>query len=81
VLALLGFLAVAATAAGLTISMMVLRSNGDAWQLFAVLLILALLGEMLTPILQRFLTTPMRELLPDREVSVADDEQIVVRHA
>ena len=33
---------------------MLLRENGDGWQLFAVLLILALLGEALTPILERY---------------------------
>ena len=33
---------------------MILRENGDGWQLFAVLLILALLGEALTPMLERF---------------------------
>ena len=33
---------------------MILRENGDGWQLFAVLLILALLGETLTPVLERF---------------------------
>lgn len=48
----------AASLAGLVVSAMVLRENGDGWQLFAVLLILALLGEMLTPILQRFVATP-----------------------
>jgi hypothetical protein len=54
------FPATAATAglAGLVVTAMVLRENGDGWQLFAVLLILALLGEMLTPILQRFVATP-----------------------
>lgn len=50
--------AVAAVAAGLTVSAMVVRENGDGWQLFAVLLILALLGETLTPIMQRFMTAP-----------------------
>ena len=50
--------AAAAGLAGLVVSAMVLRENGDGWQLFAVLLILALLGEMLTPILQRFVATP-----------------------
>ena len=50
--------AVAAVAAGLTVSAMVVRENGDGWQLFAVLLILALLGETLTPIVQRFVTAP-----------------------
>jgi len=50
--------AAAAVGAGLTVSVMVLRESGDGWQLFAVLLVLALLGEMLTPILQRFVATP-----------------------
>jgi hypothetical protein len=50
--------AVTAGLAGVVVSAMVLRENGDGWQLFAVLLILALLGEMLTPILQRFVATP-----------------------
>jgi hypothetical protein len=58
--------AVAAVAAGLTITAMVLRGNGDGWQLFAVLLILALLGEALTPILQRFVTTPAAEAPAER---------------
>lgn len=50
--------AAAAGAAGLVVSVMVLREHGDGWQLFAVLLVLALLGETLTPVLQRFVTTP-----------------------
>jgi hypothetical protein len=49
----------AAAAAGLVVSGMVLSEHGDGWQLFAVLLVLALLGETLTPILQRFVTTPL----------------------
>ena len=57
---------VAAVGAGLTVSSMVLAENGDAWQLFAVLLILALLGEMLTPILQRFVTAPTDEVPAER---------------
>jgi peptidoglycan/LPS O-acetylase OafA/YrhL len=100
--------AAAAAGAGLTIGAMVLRANGDGWQLFAVLLILALLGETLTPIVQRFVTTPASGLpservlgevagavvvavragrrdrsvrVGEREVRVADDEHIVVRHA
>jgi hypothetical protein len=99
---------VAAGAAGLTVSAMVLTESGDAWQLFAVLLVLALLGEMLTPIVERFAAAPMdggpseRVLgeiagavvlavhgrkgarsvdLGDREVSVRDDERIVIRRA
>ena len=49
--------AAAAAAAGLTVTAMVLLENGDGWQLFAIFLILALLGETLTPILQRFVVT------------------------
>jgi hypothetical protein len=56
----------AASLAGLVVSAMVLRENGDGWQLFAVLLILALLGEMLTPILQRFVATPPDAALAER---------------
>ena len=35
-------------------TVMILREQGDGWQLFAVLLILALLGEALAPILERY---------------------------
>jgi hypothetical protein len=45
---------IAAAGAALTATVMVLRENGDGWQLFAVLLILALLGEALAPVLERF---------------------------
>jgi hypothetical protein len=58
--------AAAAGAAGITISAMVLRDDGTGWQLFAVLLVLALLGETLTPILQRFVTTPAGEAPSER---------------
>jgi hypothetical protein len=51
--------AVAAAGAGAVITAMVLRESGDGWQLFAVLLVLALLGETLTPILQRFIVIPI----------------------
>jgi hypothetical protein len=44
----------AAAGAALVASVMLLRANGDSWQLFAVLLILALLGEALIPILERY---------------------------
>jgi hypothetical protein len=60
--------AVASVAAGLTVSAMVVRENGDSWQLFAVLLILALLGETLTPILQRFVTAPPSGEAPTERV-------------
>jgi hypothetical protein len=42
-----------AAAAGLVVSVMILGENGDVWQLFAVLLILTLLGEILIPIMER----------------------------
>jgi hypothetical protein len=100
--------AVAAALAGVVVTIMVLTETGDGWQFFAVLLILALLGEMLTPILERFVTTPASETPSERvlgvlggavvvavrggrndrtvrigeqEVRVADNEQVVVRHA
>lgn len=51
--------ATAATAAlaALTITVMVLREDGDGWQVFGVLLILAVLGEILAPILDRYFTS------------------------
>jgi hypothetical protein len=58
--------AAAAAGAGLVVSVMVLDENGDGWQLFAVLLVLALLGETLTPILQRFVTTQPGEAPSER---------------
>ena len=48
------FTAAAAAGAALVLTVMVLREQGDGWQLFAILLILALLGEALAPILERF---------------------------
>jgi hypothetical protein len=47
----------AAAGAALAASVKLLRQKGDGWQLFALLLILALLGETLTPILERFIVT------------------------
>jgi hypothetical protein len=44
----------AAAGAALVATVMLLSENGDGWQLFAVLLILALLGEALIPILERY---------------------------
>jgi hypothetical protein len=54
-----------ATAAGAVLAaavatVMILRDNGDGWQLFAVLLILTVLGELLTPIADRYLATQER---------------------
>jgi hypothetical protein len=50
--------AVAAVLPGILMTIMVLTENGDGWQFFAVLLVLAVLGVTLTPILQRYVTTP-----------------------
>jgi hypothetical protein len=57
---------VAACGAALTVSVMILNENGDGWQLFAVLLVLAVLGEILTPILQRFIVIPSDETPAER---------------
>jgi hypothetical protein len=68
----------AAAGAALVASVMVLRENGDGWQLFAVLLILALLGEALTPILERYAAsdeTPAERVLG----VVAGAEVVAVR--
>jgi hypothetical protein len=46
--------AAAAAGAAATATVMLLREQGDGWQLFAILLILALLGEALAPILERY---------------------------
>ena len=48
------FTAGAAAGAAAIATVMLLRENGDGWQLFAILLILALLGETLAPILERY---------------------------
>ena len=57
---------------------MILRENGDGWQLFAVLLILALLGETLTPVLERFQAADDRHA--ERVLgSVAGAEVLAVR--
>jgi hypothetical protein len=46
--------AVTAALAALTVTVMLLRENGDGWQLFAIFVILAVLGEILAPILDRY---------------------------
>src|SRR5215204_2772743 len=69
----------AAAAGAATVgSVMVLREQGDGWQLFAILLILALLGETLAPILERFGAAAGR---PDERVLgvVAGAEVLAVR--
>jgi hypothetical protein len=57
---------VAAVGAALVVTRMVLSDTGDGWQLFAVLLVLAVLGEILTPILQRFVVTPAGDIPSER---------------
>jgi hypothetical protein len=70
---------VAATAgAALVVSVMLLRESGDGWQLFAVFLILALLGEVLTPILQRYVVTPAEPGAPAERVLGIVGDAIVV---
>jgi hypothetical protein len=69
-----------AVGAGLVASTMLLRENGDAWQLFAVLLILTLLGEVLTPILERSAAADERPV--ERELGSLDGVGVVaVREA
>jgi hypothetical protein len=95
--------AAAAFLAAATVTVMVYRENGDGWQLFAILLILTLLGEILAPILDRYVAAdereerllgtvggaavfavrgkPRRISLAGSEVTLRDDEGIVVRPA
>lgn len=47
----------AASLAAVIVTVMLLREQGDGWQLFAVLVILAVLGEILAPILDRYSAT------------------------
>jgi hypothetical protein len=68
----------AAAGAALAASVMVLRENGDGWQLFAVLLILTLLGETLAPILDRYAISEARP--EERRIGiVAGAEVIAIR--
>jgi hypothetical protein len=68
----------AAALAATTVTVMLYREQGDGWQLFAVLLILAVLGEVLAPILDRY---GAAEEPPEERVlgRVAGAEVIVVR--
>ena len=69
-----------AVGAGAVVSAMILRENGDGWQLFAVLLILTLLGEVLTPILER--TSGSGERPAERELGTLDGASVLaVRQA
>jgi hypothetical protein len=71
--------AAATVLAALTATVMLARESGDGWQLFAVLLILALLGEVLAPILERYAEsqdTSVERLLG----TVGDVEVVAVPH-
>jgi hypothetical protein len=69
-----------AAAAGVVASAMVIGSSGDLWQLFAVLLILTPLGEILTPILERSGASAERPV--ERELgSFGDVSVVAVRQA
>jgi hypothetical protein len=50
--------AVAAAGAAFVASVMVLREQGDGWQIFGVLLILTILGEALIPMFERLRGAP-----------------------
>lgn len=65
-----------AAGAGVVASVMLLRESGDAWQLFAVLLVLTLLGQILTPILER--TAPAEERPAERELGTLGGVQVIV---
>jgi hypothetical protein len=65
----------AAGGAALVATVMILRENGDGWQLLAVLLILALLAEVLAPILERY--GGSRERPPERLLGVLGGVEVV----
>jgi hypothetical protein len=54
---------------------MILRASGDGWQVFAVLLILTGLGQILTPILERAAATDERPA--ERELGSLDGVTVV----
>jgi hypothetical protein len=58
-------------------SVMILREEGDGWQLFAVLLILAVLGEILAPILDRYAQARDKEELEERLLGTVAGASIV----
>jgi hypothetical protein len=65
----------AAGGAALVVTVMILRESGDGWQLFAVLLILALLAEVLAPILERYAGS--RERPAERLLGVVGGVEVV----
>jgi hypothetical protein len=66
----------AAAAAALTATVLIVRENGDGWQLLAILAVLTALGSLLTPILQR-LSAPERPA-EDRPIARAAGIELVV---
>jgi hypothetical protein len=68
----------AAGGAALVVTVMILRESGDGWQLFAVLLILALLAEVLAPILERYGGPPERTA--ERLLGVVGGVEVVAVH-
>jgi hypothetical protein len=73
--------AACATLAAVVASTMVLRDEGDGWQLFAVFLILAVLGATLTPILQRFTTGTSVDAPRERVLAVTRGAEVVALRA
>jgi hypothetical protein len=70
--------ATAAYLAAATLTVMVLRDTGDGWQLFAVLLILAVLGEILAPILDRY--TASQEAPSERLLGTVAGASVLAVH-
>jgi hypothetical protein len=70
--------AAAAFGAALVATVMVLREVGDGWQVFAVLLVLTLLGEALAPILDRYLASDERAA--ERILGVVAGAEVVAVH-
>jgi hypothetical protein len=72
----------AAAGAALVASVMILRENGDGWQLGAVLLILALLAEILAPVLERYGAADRRpaQRPAERLLGVVGDAEVLAVH-
>lgn len=70
--------AAATTGAAALVSAMALREDGDGWQVFAVLLILGVLGAILTPIIERFVVIPVDADTPRvRVLGVLEGAEVV----
>ena len=64
--------AAGALASAVTVSVMVLRDEGDGWRVFAVLLILTAFGETAIPIVERFRRAPASEVPAERVLAAFD---------